>query len=62
MNNGANTFAYVVDTGIDSANVEFEGRVSSGFTAITDGLGATDCNGHGTHVAGTIGSKTYGVI
>ena len=59
--NGANTFAYVVDTGIDSANVEFEGRVSPGFTAITDGLGSNDCNGHGTHVAGTIGSKTYGV-
>lgn len=57
---GANTFAYVVDTGIDSSNLDFESRVSGGFTAVLDGRGALDCNGHGTHVAGTIAGKIYG--
>lgn len=58
---GANTNSYVVDTGIDSTNTDFEGRVLSGYTAISDGRGTIDCNGHGTHVAGIIGSKTFGV-
>lgn len=58
---GANSYAFVVDTGIDASNVEFEGRIASGFTAITDGNGSADCNGHGTHVAGIIGSKQFGV-
>lgn len=58
---GINTFAYVVDTGIDASNIDFEGRVSGGFTAVLDGRGALDCNGHGTHVAGTIGGRLYGV-
>ena len=53
--------AYVVDTGIRSDHVEFDGRVSSGFTAINDGRGTEDCNGHGTHVAGTIAGTTFGV-
>ena len=58
---GANTYSYVVDTGIDASNIDFEGRVAAGYTAILDGRGSADCNGHGTHVAGTIGGKTYGV-
>jgi len=58
---GANTNSYVVDTGIDSTNTDFEGRFLSGYTAISDGRGTGDCNGHGTHVAGIIGSKTFGV-
>lgn len=58
---GTATYAYVVDTGIDGSNVDFEGRVSGGFTAVLDGRGAGDCNGHGTHVAGTIAGRTYGV-
>lgn len=61
LSNGLNTYSYVVDTGIDASNVDFEGRVAAGFTAIADGRGSADCNGHGTHVAGTIGGKTYGV-
>jgi subtilisin family serine protease len=56
-----NTYSYVVDTGIDATNVDFEKRVASGFTAILDGRGSADCNGHGTHVAGTIAGKQYGV-
>jgi len=58
---GVNTYSYVVDTGIDATNVDFEKRVAAGFTAILDGRGSADCNGHGTHVAGTIAGKQYGV-
>ncbi|MDP9695544.1 UNVERIFIED_ORG: subtilisin family serine protease [Arthrobacter globiformis] len=58
---GAGVNAYVVDSGVLSAHVEFGGRVASGWSAISDGLGTGDCNGHGTHVAGTIAGKTYGV-
>ena len=58
---GANTKSYVVDSGIDSTNTDFEGRVTTGYDAVQDGIGTGDCNGHGTHVAGTIGSKTFGV-
>ena len=57
----SNVFAYVVDTGIDATHLEFGGRVQSGFDAVSGSSGQTDCNGHGTHVAGTIGSQTYGV-
>lgn len=58
---GAGVHAYVIDTGIRSTHTEFGGRVVGGVTAISDGRGSEDCNGHGTHVAGTIGGKTYGV-
>ena len=59
---GTGVTAYVVDTGIYAAHVQFGSRVSaSGFTAITDGNGTNDCHGHGTHVSGTIGGSTYGV-
>ena len=57
----ANVTAYVVDTGILASHQQFGGRVRSGFDAVTTGGSATDCDGHGTHVAGTIGSATYGV-
>ncbi|MFJ7156703.1 S8 family peptidase [Streptomyces sp. NPDC101118] len=56
----AEVTAYVVDTGIEAGNPEFGGRASTGFTA-SDDLEPGDCNGHGTHVAGTIGGTTYGV-
>ena len=58
---GANVTAYVIDTGIRRTHTQFGGRAVHGFTAINDGRGSTDCNGHGTHVAGTIGGSTYGV-
>jgi subtilisin family serine protease len=53
--------AYVVDTGILASHTDFGGRVAAGWTAVADGNGTTDCNGHGTHVAGTVAGTTYGV-
>ncbi|WP_144677524.1 S8 family peptidase [Acinetobacter pittii] len=58
---GSGTTAYIVDTGILSTHQQFPGRVLSGYTAISDGNGTSDCHGHGTHVAGTVGGSTYGV-
>lgn len=58
---GLNTFSYVVDTGIDATNSDFEDRVAAGYTSVLDGRGSADCNGHGTHVAGIMGGKTFGV-
>ena len=52
---------YVLDTGIRFSHVDFGGRATSGFDAINDGTAVNDCQGHGTHVAGTIGGSTYGV-
>ncbi|MDR7309649.1 subtilisin family serine protease [Nocardioides luteus] len=56
---GSGVKAYIIDTGIRSAHSEFGGRVTSGYTAI--GSSTEDENGHGTHVAGTVGGSTYGV-
>jgi subtilisin family serine protease len=58
---GAGVKAYIIDTGIRATHTQFAGRVISGFTAINDGLGTNDGNGHGTHVSGTVGGSTYGV-
>jgi len=58
---GKGVTAYVIDTGIRSTHRELRGRVKSGFSVIKDGRGTQDCYGHGTHVAGTLGGKTYGV-
>lgn len=58
---GSGVRAYIVDTGIRASHTDFGGRVVSGFTAINDGLGTNDGNGHGTHVAGTVGGSTWGV-
>ena len=58
---GQGVTAYVLDTGVYSAHSEFTGRVTNGFTSITDGRGSEDCNGHGTHVAGTIAGTVFGV-
>ena len=58
---GSGVTAYVIDTGVRSDHEQFGGRVASGYTAVSDGNGAEDCNGHGTHVAGTVGGADYGV-
>ena len=57
---GSGVTAYVIDTGIQLAHNDFAGRAVTGYDAI-DGGTADDCNGHGTHVAGTVGGSTYGV-
>ena len=56
---GSGVRAYVIDTGIRTTHTQFGGRASNVFDAF-GGSGA-DCNGHGTHVSGTIGGSTYGV-
>ena len=58
---GTGVTVYIIDTGIRATHSEFGGRVISGFTAINDGNGTSDCYGHGTHVSGTVGGVTYGV-
>lgn len=60
-NSGAGVHAYVIDTGIRATHTQFSGRVGNGYTAISDGQGTNDCQGHGTHVSGTVGGATYGV-
>src|SRR2546422_2531486 len=52
---GVGVTAYVIDTGIRKTHTEFGGRAVHGFDAVTMGLSSDDCNGHGTHVSGTIG-------
>ena len=51
----------MIDTGIRATHTEFGGRVSSGWDFVDKDANAADCAGHGTHVAGTIGGRTYGV-
>ena len=52
---------YVIDTGVLAGHSEFTGRMGNGISFIADGLGTSDCNGHGTHVAGTAAGTTWGV-
>jgi serine protease len=57
----SNVNAYIIDTGIRRSHNDFGGRAVTGYDAVTSGGTAEDCNGHGTHVAGTVGGSTYGV-
>jgi subtilisin family serine protease len=60
-NTASNVKAYIIDTGIRRTHTDLGGRASVGFDAIGDGQNTNDCNGHGTHVAGTVGGGSYGV-
>lgn len=59
LSNGSGVDAYVFDTGIRTTHVDFSGRVVGGFSPL--GGGYEDCNGHGTHLTGTLGGDSYGV-
>lgn len=58
---GLGVKSYIIDTGIRKSHAEFGGRAIDGFDAVDGALPADDCNGHGTHVAGTTGGNQYGV-
>ncbi|MFR9673608.1 S8 family peptidase [Streptomyces sp. TR06-5] len=58
---GAGVHAYVVDSGVAVGYPAFTGRASDGWDFVEDDGVAQDCHGHGTHVAGTVGSAEYGV-
>lgn len=58
---GVGVTAYVIDTGIRYNHSDFGGNVRFGFDALGDGRQGADCNGHGTHVAGTLGGLKHGV-
>ena len=60
-NTGTGVNAYIIDTGIRLSHNDFGGRAVTGYDAVTAGGTADDCNGHGTHVAGTVGGATWGV-
>lgn len=58
---GQDVNVYVIDSGIRPTHEEFGGRASVAYDALSDGRNGIDCHGHGTHVAGTIASTTFGV-
>ncbi|WP_225851076.1 S8 family peptidase [Streptomyces sp. HPF1205] len=58
---GRGATAYIMDTGIDYGHDEFGGRAVPGLDTVGDGRAGADCNGHGTHVAGTVAGRDYGV-
>ncbi|MEU4743840.1 S8 family serine peptidase [Actinosynnema sp. NPDC023658] len=60
-NQGEGVTAYIIDTGIRFSHSDFGGRAVSGRDTVDNDNDATDCNGHGTHVSGTVGGSTYGV-
>jgi subtilisin family serine protease len=59
---GSAVHIYIIDTGIRLTHNDFAGRMGNGFDAVTSGGTANDCQGHGTHVAGTAGGTIYGIM
>ncbi|GAA4840944.1 S8 family peptidase [Kitasatospora terrestris] len=60
-NTASNVTVYLVDSGLRTTHSQFGGRASIGVDLVGDGRNGADCLGHGTHVAGTVGGKDYGV-
>ena len=60
-NTGQGVRAYIIDTGIRTTHADFGVRAVHGYDAVDGDTDASDCNGHGTHVAGTVGGTAYGV-
>lgn len=58
---GDGVTAYIIDSGVEATHPEFSGRVQAGFSSIRGYSATTDCSGHGTHVAGTVGGTNVGV-
>jgi subtilisin family serine protease len=58
---GAGVRAYIIDTGIRATHVDLGGRVVPGVNTVDGTPSTQDCNGHGTHVSGTVGGATFGV-
>jgi subtilisin family serine protease len=58
---GTGVTVYIIDTGINFGHADFGGRARSGIDEVTPGGSGADCNGHGTHVAGTVAGTTYGI-
>src|SRR6266571_3885219 len=58
---GVGVKVYIIDTGIRQTHSDFGGRALPGVDEVGDGHGTDDCNGHGTHVSGTVGGATYGI-
>ncbi|WP_229884793.1 MULTISPECIES: S8 family peptidase [Streptomyces] len=56
-----NVTVYLVDSGLRTTHAQFQGRASIGVDKVGDGRNGADCTGHGTHVAGTVGGKDFGV-
>ena len=52
---------YILDTGINPNHIEFNGRLGKSISFVNDRYGWSDCNGHGTHCAGTAGGTQWGV-
>ncbi|QSB04975.1 S8 family peptidase [Natronoglycomyces albus] len=60
-NTASDVTAYILDTGVNLTHEDFAGRMVEGYDAVTPGGDADDCQGHGTHVAGTVAGTEYGV-
>jgi subtilisin family serine protease len=58
---GSGVRAYIIDTGIRATHQDLAGRVVAGTNTVDASPSTTDCNGHGTHVSGTVGGTTYGI-